>query len=162
MFGYTVGITLILFMVLAVISLKRLMSGKPAGKLGKATGVTVIVLSVACVIWVTYEIPLYERQQARLNFSHGKSYWAQQDYEQALSCFQAIRNVDKNTYEEAQLYIYDLQVILAQKGLEQAKQMFAEQHYTLALAELEKSMADVELEEAKALLPVYQQAAVQN
>src|SRR5665647_702834 len=159
MLGYTVGGTLVLSCLLAIISLIRIFNGKRAGVWGKATGVCLLIFTCAFVLWVTVEIPTYERQQAKINYQKGQEYLGTQDYEKAFNSFTLISKVDKNTYQQVQPLIKDLQLKLAPAKLEEAKLLFANQQYSEALLELKRSLQYTELEEAKALLPSYQAAA---
>ncbi len=159
MLGYTVGATLVLFCLLAIISLIRIFNSKLAGGWGKATGVCLLLFICAFVLWVTIEIPTYERQQAKINYQKGQEYLGTQDYEQAFNSFAKISKSDKNTYEMVQPLIIDLKLKLAHAKLEEAQSFFSNQQYTEALQELKRSIQYTELEDAKPLLPSYQAAA---
>ncbi|PKM77832.1 MAG: hypothetical protein CVU90_05120 [Firmicutes bacterium HGW-Firmicutes-15] len=159
MLGYTVGGTLVLSCLLAIISLIRIFNGKRAGGWGKATGAFLILFTCAFVLWVTIEIPTYERQQAKINYQKGQEYLRTNDYDQAVNSFAKISKLDKQTYAEVQPLLQDLKLKLAQTQLEQAQLLFVKQQYPEALLGLNRSLQYTELEDAKALLPIYQAAA---
>jgi Tfp pilus assembly protein PilF len=135
------------------------MSGKSAGIAGKAAGVVIIILVVAFAVWIFYEIPSYERQQARLNLENGQEYWRQNDYENALQSFMAVKDIDEQTYEQVQPYIAELQKIVAENDLARAKDFYSSRQYSDALSILQKSMSNFILPEAQELLPMYTDAA---
>jgi hypothetical protein len=135
------------------------MSGKSAGIPGKATGIVTIILIISFAIWIFYEIPLYERQQARLNLENGQKYWGQNDYENALQSFMAVKDIDEQTYGQVQPYIAELQEIVAENALKQAKELYSQQQYDDALSMLQKSMSNFILPESQELLPLYTDAA---
>ena len=159
MIGYTVGVTLFLSCLLAAITMARLFNRKPAGIWGRATGVVLAIFAVALILWATVEMPAYERQQAQINYQAGQEYLASQEYELALNSFQKISKVDTDTFNLVQPLIAELRLQASQIRLENAQVMYADQQYPQALQELQTSLQYYELEESKALLPVYQAAA---
>jgi uncharacterized membrane protein YtjA (UPF0391 family) len=157
--GYTAGVTLILFCLLAVISLVRIFQGKLAGIWGKATGIALVLFTCAFVLWTTIEIPAFERQQTKINYQKGQEYMDAQDLEKAYNSFKQISKVDITTYDKVQPIIKDIQGKMALAKLEEAKALYTKLQYTEALKELQTSLQYTELEEAKALLPAYKSAA---
>lgn len=159
MWGNIVGITLIGSLLFGIISLVKLFSGKKAGIWGKAARYCIIVFTIAFVVWGAWEIPRYERQQAKINFQLGIQYKACQQYDDALNSFKQVTNLDNETFRLAQIEIHELNMIQSQARLNEAKKQYAMKLYGPALQTLKRSLEYIELEEARNLLPQYEKAA---
>ena len=162
MIGYTVAVTLIVSCLLAAITMVRLFRGKPAGIWGRATGVVLAVFAIAFILWAKIEVPAYEKQQAKINYTAAQEYLAAGDNEKALQSLQKITKGDKATYDLVQPTIEELKIEIAQSKLDNAKSMYNQGQYQEALAELQDSIKQYELDESKSLLPIYKAAAAQK
>lgn len=159
MWGNIVGVSLILLLISIVISLAKLLSGKPVGFWGKLVRVSVIVFTVAFIVWGAWEVPKYAKEQARVNYELGRQYRNTGDYENALLAFSMVSSVETETHRLAQIQIYEIQMIQAESWLNRAKDYYNTKNYSQALAALKQSLSYIELEEAKNLLPQYETAA---
>lgn len=159
MWGNIVGVSLILLLLSIVVSLAKLLSGKPVGFWGKIVRASVIVFTVAFIVWGAWEVPNYEKQQARINYELGRQYRNVGDYENALLAFSMVSSLETETHRLAQIQIYEVQMIQAEAWLNRAKDLFNARDYSQALMALKQSLSYIELEEAKDLLPQYESAA---
>lgn len=162
MIGYTLYAALMLSVLLGVITMVRLFQGKGAGLWAKATGVALVIMVVAFVLWAKVEVPAYERAQAKINYQAGLQYQQAGDLDNALQSYLKITQYDPEIYATVQPLIQDLQLRLASDLLAEAKALYAQQQYQPALQALQKSLQYRLLEESQALLPVYQAAAGQK
>lgn len=159
MWGNIVGVSLILMLLSVVVSLAKLLNGKPVGLWGNLVKISVVVFTVSFIVWGAWEVPNYEKQQARVNYELGRQYRNAADYENALVAFSMVSNLETETHRLAQIQIYEVQMIQAQSWLTRAKDLYNAKDYAQALAALKQSLSYIELEEAKNLLPQYEASA---
>lgn len=159
MWGYIVGVSLILLLLSIVVSLAKLLGGKPVGFWGKIVRVSVIVFTISFIVWGAWEVPKYEKEQARINYELGRQYRNAGDFENALLAFHMVSSLETETHRLAQIQIYEVQMIQAESWLNRAKDYYKAQNYSQALLALKQSLSYIELEEAKNLLPQYEAAA---
>ncbi|MGI6434620.1 MAG: hypothetical protein ACOX0F_04575 [Syntrophomonadaceae bacterium] len=159
MLGYMAGITLVLFLILAAIFFIRVFSGKSAQAWGKASAFMAVLFTVAFILWISIEIPAFERQQAKILLQMGQDYMAEGDLAMAYDSYAKISKADKAAYEMVQPILGDLRGPLAAARLEEAKALYAEQRYADALDALKISINYAQTDESKQLLPAYQKAA---
>lgn len=159
MLGYMTEITLVLFLILAAISLIRLFSGKSAQSCGKASAIMAALFTVAFLLWITIEIPAFERCQAKILLQQGEAYLEAGDLAMAYDSFVKISKADKAAYETAQPILEDLRGPLAAARLEEAQALYAEKRYSEALDALKISIKYAKTDESERLLKAYQKAA---
>jgi tetratricopeptide (TPR) repeat protein len=157
--GYIAGITLVLFILFAAVSLFRVFTSRSAAWWGKVAGTMALLFTVAFILWISVEIPAYERQQAKILYQMGQNYLAAGDYPMAYDSFVKISKADKETHALAQTLLDDLRGPLAAAKLEEAQTYYASGQYSAALDALKISITYYPADESKALLPTYQKAA---